>query len=206
MKVIRRQRPRWLMPVPVELNWEKVEMLIATLVGGAPTGRAQKKRGCRFDVYFGTNGEVKYSDYHPYRGGFRHNYSNVYGYGEGSDAEHYVFVGRRRLPFESTTPLDRFFFFLFFSRSQLKIVCRGNTLNLPVNWEPSPARPNDRIDTIEKNAAICNAVRSAKEIAMIDSLVAANPNVPNVRKIPRTRRTMRPPIARCRLCRWRPGK
>ena len=196
MAVIRRRR-RSAMPVPEEMNAEKMVKLIARLVRVEPNGRAQKTRGKRFDLPLPTNGdvrwsngEVKWSDYHPYGdGGFRHSFSNLYGHGEGNDAEHYILVGTRRTPFDGPTPLDKAFFFLFFSRSQLLGICTRE-LDLPVNWEPGGVPPKDRSNTAQKHAAIWRAVVCAEDLEDVHVLVAANPNEPNAKVKPRTRSTM----------------
>ncbi|WP_446621791.1 hypothetical protein [Variovorax sp. LARHSF232] len=176
---------------------ESVVKTIASLVGTVPMGRAQKTRGNRFDVLLPTTdeakwskGEVKLSVYHPYgNGGFRHGFSNLFGHGEGNDAEHYILVGVRRIPFNRRTSLDKKYFFLFFSRSELLGICTGQ-LNLRVNWEPGGARPKDRSDTALKNAAICRAVVYAEDLRNIHLLVAAHPNEPYPQAKTRTRRTM----------------
>lgn len=196
MAVIRRRR-RSAMPVPQEMTAEKMVRLIAWLVRTEPNGRAQKTRGKRFDLPLPTNdevkwsnGEVKWSDYHPYGdGGFRHSFGNLFGLGEGNDAEHYILVGTRWIPFDGRTPLDKKYFFLFFSRSQLLGICTRE-LDLPVNWEPRGMRPKDRSNTAQKHAAIYRAVVYAEDLENVHALVAANPNEPNAKFKPRTRSTM----------------
>lgn len=201
MKLVRR-RSRPAMPISLvkESESEKWEKKIAKHIGGEVSGRAQKTKGNRLDIRLPTSGnapsanfEVKCSDLHPYgKGGFRHNVSNLFGHGEGNDAEYYILQFTRQIPFDGRTQEDKKSFFLFFSRSQLRAICTG-MLNLPANWEPGGARPKDRSNTAQKNAAICRAVISYGEIEKkkIRELMASNPNELNAPVKRKRRSTMK---------------
>ncbi|WP_164091335.1 hypothetical protein [Comamonas thiooxydans] len=194
MKLIRRHRKSAIVPAR-DMTPEGMVEYIADLMGTIPQGRNQKIKKQRFDLLLpgGEPGEVKFSNGHPYRhDGFRHSVSNLFGLGDDeNDGEYFIIAGRRRIPHPELTWPDNTFFFLFFSRSQLKKICsRTGMLSLPVNWEPGGDPPKNRSDALEKNAAIVRAVVYAKSLEHVESLVAANTNNPAVTARPKMRKTM----------------
>jgi len=123
MQVIRRLRKSAAVPSE-EMTAEEAVKLVARLMRTPPMGRAQKIKGKRYDLPLpgGEPGEVKLTNGHLYRrDGFRHSVSNLFGHGEGeNDGEYFIIAGRRRFPHPGLSWPDNVFFFLFFSRSQLK--------------------------------------------------------------------------------------
>lgn len=194
MKMIRRHRKSAVVPSR-DMTPEWMVEYIAGLMRTKPRGRNQKIKTMRFDLLLpgGEPGEVKFSNGHLYGyDGFRHSVSNLFGLGDDeNDGEYFIIAGRRKIPRPELTWPDNTFFFLFFSRSQLKEMCsRTGMLSLPVNWEPGGEPPKNRSDTVEKNAAIVQAVVYAKDLENVKSLVAANINNPTATARPKMRNTI----------------